>query len=367
MKIPFVNLNLQWRKEKNDLMKIIDQTLANDNWVGGKSIDKFEKNIAKLCNTKYAVSLNSGTDALTLGLHLFGVRRGDEVITTPNSFIASTAVIVHLGAKPVFVDVLDDQNMNPDLLESAITKRTKAIMPVHLTGRISEMFEIIKIANKHNIPVIEDAAQSIGSLYNNKPSGSLGAAGCFSAHPLKNLNAIGDAGYLTTNSNKIYSKVIELRNHGMVDRNKIKRFGHVSRMDNLQAAVLNYRLKNLKKIIANRRKNVKLYNKYLDLQNVFIPPEKKYQFNSYHTFVIQVDKRDQLKRYLQRSNITTAIHYPIPIHLQPAAKFLGYKKGSFKSAEKQAKRILTLPINQFLKENEIKKISDKINYFYVKN
>ena len=239
MKIPFVNLNLQWRKEKNDLIKIIDQTLANDNWVGGKNIDKFEKNIAKLCNTKYAVSLNSGTDALTLGLHLLGVRRGDEVITIPNSFIASTAVIVHLGAKPVFVDVLDDQNMNPDLLESAITKKTKAIMPVHLTGRISEMFEIMKIANKYNIPVIEDAAQSIGSLYNNKPSGSLGMIGCFSAHPLKNLNAIGDAGYLTTNSNKIYRKVIELRNHGMVDRNKIKRFGHVSRMDNLQAAVLN--------------------------------------------------------------------------------------------------------------------------------
>ena len=367
MKIPFVNLSLQWRKEKNHLLKIIDQTLANDNWVGGKNIDKFERNIAKLCNTKYAVSLNSGTDALTLGLHLLGVRRGDEVITTPNSFVASTAVIVHLGAKPVFVDVLDDQNMNPGLLEKSITKKTKAIMPVHLTGRISEMFEIMKIANKYNIPVIEDAAQSIGSLYNNNPSGSLGIIGCFSAHPLKNLNAIGDAGYLTTNNNKIYKKVLELRNHGMVDRNKIKNFGHVSRMDNLQAAVLNYRLKNLKKVIINRRKNVNLYNKYLDKKNIFIPPEKKHEFNSYHTFVIQVDKRDQLKRYLKKNNIETAIHYPIPIHLQPAAKFLGYKKGSFKSAEKQAKRILTLPINQFLKEKEIKRISDKINYFYLKN
>jgi len=367
MKIPYVNLNLQWRKEKRDLIKIIDQTLANDDWVGGKNIDKFEKNISKLCNTKYAASLNSGTDALTLGLYLLGVRRGDEVITTPNSFVASTAVVVHLGAKPVFVDVLEDQNMNPDLLEKAITKKTKAIMPVHLTGRVSEMFEIIEIANKYNIPVIEDAAQSIGSLYNNKPSGSLGAIGCFSAHPLKNLNAIGDAGYLTTNNKEIYRKVIELRNHGMADRNKIKRFGYVSRMDNLQAAVLNYRLKNLKKVITNRRKNVELYNKHLDPQNVFIPQEKKYQFNSYHTFVIQVDKRDQLKRYLQKNNIVTAIHYPIPIHLQPAAHFLGYKKGSFKSAEKQAKRILTLPINQFLKEKEIKKISDKINYFYLKN
>ncbi len=367
MRIPFVNPNRQWKIEKKHLLKIIDKTLLNDNWVGGRNIKKFENNIKKLCKTKYAASLNSGTDALTLGLHILGIRRGDEVITTPNSFIASTAVIVHLGAKPVFIDVLDDQNMNPDLLENAITKKTKAIMPVHLTGRVCEMTKIMKIAHKYKIPVVEDAAQSVGSLYNNKPAGSFGEIGCFSAHPLKNLNAIGDSGYLTTNNFEIYKKVIELRNHGMVDRNKVKRFGHVSRMDNVQAAVLNYRLKNLKNVILKRRKNVELYNRYLDPKNIFIPAEKNYQFNSYHTFVVQVDKRDQLKRYLQRNNIMTAIHYPIPIHLQPAAKFLGYKKGDFKYAENQAKKILTLPVNQYLKKNEIKRISDKINYFYKKN
>jgi len=367
MKIPYVNLNLQWKKEKKDLLKVIDETLENDHWVGGKNIEKFEKNIAKLCNTKYAAGLNSGTDALTLGLHLLRVSKGDEVITIPNSFIASVSVIVHLGAKPVFVDVLPDQNMNPDLLEQAITKKTKAIMPVHLTGRVSEMFEIKKIANKYHIPVIEDAAQCIGSLYHNRPSGSLGTIGCFSAHPLKNLNAIGDAGYLTTNNSKIYKKVLELRTHGMVDRNKIRNLGYVSRMDNLQATVLNYRLKNLKKVIKKRRENFELYRKYLDEKYVFFPAEKKYQYNSYHTFVIQVNKRDQLKKYLQKNNIITAIHYPIPIHLQPAVRFLGYKKGSFKYVEKQAKRILTLPINQYLKKSEIKIISDKINYFYMKN
>ncbi len=367
MKIPYVNLNLQWKKEKKDLLKIINETLENDHWVGGKNIEKFEKNIAKLCNTKYAGSLNSGTDALTLGLHLLGVRKGDEVITIPNSFIASVSVIVHLGAKPVFVDVLSDQNMNPDLLEKAITKKTKAIMPVHLTGRVSEMFEINKIADKYNIPVIEDAAQCIGSLYHNRPSGSLGTIGCFSAHPLKNLNAIGDAGYLTTNNSKIYKKVLELRTLGMVNRNKIRSFGYVSRMDNLQATVLNYRLKNLKNVIKKRRENFELYRKYLDQKYVFFPNEKKYQYNSYHTFVIQVNKRDKLKKYLQNNNIITAIHYPIPIHLQPAASFLGYRKGSFKHVEKQAKRILTLPINQYLIKSDIKIISDKINYFYMKN
>jgi len=364
MKIPYVNLSLQWKSEKKDLLKIISNTLQNDDWVNGKSIEKFEKKISKICNTKYAAALNSGTDALTFALYLLGVRKGDEVITTPNSFIASVSVIVHLGATPVFVDVLSDQTMDPTKLEKVITKRTKVIMPVHLTGRISEMFEINKIAKKYNISVVEDAAQCIGSLYHNKPSGSLGTIGCFSAHPLKNLNAIGDAGYLTTNNKNIFKKVIELRNHGMVDRNKVKNFGYVSRMDNLQAAVLNYRLKNFKDVIKKRRENFKLYNKYLNKKHIFISPEKKYQYNTYHTFVIQVDKRDQLKKYLKKNNIITTIHYAIPIHLQPAAKYLGYERGSFKNTEKQAKRILTLPINQFLKKKEIKYISDKINTFY---
>ena len=367
MKIPYVNLATQWKRERKILLGIIDQTLKNDSWVGGKNINIFEKKISKLCNTKYAASLNSGTDALTFALHLLGIKRGDEVITTPNSFIASVSVIVHLGATPIFVDVLPDQTMNPGLLENAISKKTKAIMPVHLTGRISEMNEINRIAKKYNIPVIEDAAQSIGSKYHNKPAGSLGTIGCFSAHPLKNLNAIGDAGYLTTNDKKIYQKVVELRNHGMAKRNKIKSFGYVSRMDNVQAAILNYRLKNLKDVIEKRRKNYNIYKKYLNLNEVFVPDEKEYQYNTFHTFVVQVNKRDKLKKYLEDNGISTAIHYPVPIHLQSAAKYLGHKEGSFISTENQAKRILTLPINQFLKKNEIKYISDKVNNFYIKN
>ncbi len=366
MKIPFVSLNLQWKKEKKELLNVIDNTLENDLWVSGKNIEKFEKSIAKLCNTKYAVGLNSGTDALTLALHLLGVRKGDEVITVPNSFIASVAVIVHLGARPIFVDVLPDQTMNPQLLEKIITKKTKAIMPVHLTGRVSEMKEINKIAKKYNIPVVEDAAQCVGSKHYGKPSGSLGSIGCFSAHPLKNLNAIGDSGYLTTNNFGIYKKAKELRSHGMIDRDKVKNFGYVSRMDTLQAAVLNFRLKNLKEVIEKRRKNFELYDKYLDKKNVFFPQEKKYQFNTYHTFVIQVDRRDQLKKFLKSKNIATAIHYPRPIHLQPAAKYLGYKKGSFLCVENQAKRILSLPIHQYLSQKEIKYIADNVNYFFQK-
>ena len=364
MKIPYVDLSRQYKEERKKIIKVIDEVLLKGNYVGGDQVDLFEKRIAKFCNTKYCVALNSGTDALVLALHALGVRRGDEVITPPNSFVASTAVITHIGAKPIFVDVKPDQNIDPGEIEKKITKKTKVIMPVHLTGRMCEMDKILKIAKKYNLKIVEDAAQSIGSMYKGKKSGSYGDIGCFSAHPLKNLNSVGDSGYLTTNSKKIYDYIKILRSHGMANRNVVKNFGYVSRMDNLQAAVLNYRLNNLNNLISKRRKNAKLYFKYLNKKNILLPNESAHEFNTYHTFVIQVSKRDKLKEYLLKNGINTAIHYPIPIHLQPAAKRLGHKKGDFKNAERQAKSILTLPINQFLKEKEIILISKKINNFF---
>ena len=222
MRIPYVNLKQQYLIERKKIIKIIDKTLQKDSWVGGDEVRKFEKKISEICKTSYCISLNSGTDALTLALHLLGVRKGDEVITPPNSFIASTAVIVHLGAKPVFVDVKEDQSIDEDKIEEKITKKTKAIMPVHLTGRMCAMDKIIKISKKYKIPVIEDCAQSILSSYQGKMSGSWGDVGCFSAHPLKNLNAIGDAGYLVTNNYSIYKKIKTLRTHGMEEsRNNV--------------------------------------------------------------------------------------------------------------------------------------------------
>ena len=365
MKIPYVNIQRQYYNEKKDLLSIIDKTLSSGDWVGGSEISKFENNISKICKTKYCISLNSGTDALTLGLHLLGVRRGDEVITPPNSFVASTAVIVHLGAKPIFVDVKKDQNINEELIEKKITKKTKAIMPVHLTGRMCSMDKIYKISKKYNIPIIEDSAQAIMSKFKNKMSGSWGDIGCFSTHPLKNLNASGDGGFLTTNNKKIFQTIKNLRSHGMEDdRNNVNSFGYVSRMDNLQAAILNFRLKNLKKIIKSRRSNIKTYLNNLNLNHVNIPIENQNEYNTYHTFVVQVNHRDALKKYLQKNGIGTAIHYPIPIHLQKCSKLLGYKMGDFPETEKQSKRILSLPINQFLKKREIIYISNLINKFY---
>ena len=364
IKVPYVNLSFK-NKSKKNILNVFSKLLDTGEFVGGDEIKKFENNISKFCNTKYTVALNSGTDALVIALHLLGVKKGDEVITQPNSFIASAAAIVHLGAKPVFVDILEDQNIDPQKIQKAITKRTKAIMPVHLSGRMADMTQIMKIAKRNKLYVVEDAAQAIGSKYKGFKAGSYGDVGCFSAHPLKNLNAMGDAGFLTTNNFKIYKNAILLRNHGIKKRDKVSSFGYVSRMDNLQAAVLNYRFKNLSNVIKKRRQNYILYCKYLkNIKGIKIIPETKYEFNTYHTFVVKVKKRNSLMKYLTKSKISFKIHYPIPIHLQPASSFLKYKKGDFPETEKQAKEIITLPINQEISSKEIKYISEQIKKFY---
>ena len=367
MKTPYVNLKLQWKKERSRLLPIIEKILSEGTYVIGKEVDNFEKNIAKFCGTKYAVAFNSGTDALTLGLMLLGVKKGDEVITPPNSFISSTSSIIHIGAVPIFADVLDDQNIDPKEIEKKITKKTKAIMPVHLTGRICDMKQIIKISKTYKIPIIEDAAQSIGSKYFNKKAGSFGDIGCFSTHPLKNLNACGDGGFFVTNNYTIYKKAKILRNHGLEDRNVVKNYGYISRMDVIQSSILNFRLRTLKDVIYKRRKNANFYFKNLNKDFYKIINEKKYEFNTYHTFVIQAPKRNKLINYLKKNGIGSAIHYPIPIHLQPASKFLNYKKGNFPITENQSKKILTIPIHQNLTKKEIKNIVFYLNKFAQNN
>ena len=362
--IPYVNLSAQWQDDRHELLPIIDRVLGSGQYINGDEVDKFEKKVAELCQVRYAIALNSGTDALTLALHLLGVGHGDEVITPPNSFIASTAVIVHVRARPVFVDVLPNQNIDPEKIEAAITDKTKAIMPVHLSGRVCDMDPIMKIADKYKLAVLEDAAQAIGSRYNGKHSGSFGHVGCFSTHPLKNLNACGDGGFITTNDEKIYSRSKALRNHGMVERNIVNEFGYVSRMDNLQAAILYYRLDKLETIIKKRRRNAQDYLDGIQVEQVYLPQEKDYEYNTYHTFVIQTEKRDELKLYLMNQGIETAVHYPTPIHLQPASKSLGYQAGDLPIAETQSEKILTLPVNQSLEQASIEKIISTINRFF---
>lgn len=362
--VPFVDIAAQWAEDRAGLMPVIERVLAGGNHVGGAEVAALEQAIAKFCGTAQAVALASGTDALTLALKALDIGPGDEVITAPNSFIATAAAIVQAGARPVFADVMPDQNIDPEAIEAAITPRTRAIMPVHLTGRVAAMDRIGRIARRHGLAVIEDAAQSMGSRYGGRMSGALGTVGCFSAHPLKNLNAVGDAGFLTTDDAAVAARVRRLRNHGLADRDTVLEWGVVSRLDTCKAAVLLYRLERLPDIIARRRRNAARYRQRLDPTHVFAPPCAADEFNSFHTFVVQFDRRDQLRAHLAERGIGTAIHYPIPIHLQPAAAELGYKPGAFPAAERQAGRILTLPIHQNLTPADIDHVADSVNRFY---
>lgn len=362
--VPYVDFPAQFAEERAELLARLQQVLARGDFILGAEVEALEGELAAAAGVRFAVALNSGTDALIFGLKALGVGPGDEVITPPNSFVASTAAVVHVGARPVFADVLPDQNIDPAAIEAAITPRTRAIMPVHLTGRICDMAPILATARRHGLAVIEDAAQSIGSRYDDRLAGSFGTIAGFSLHPLKNLNAAGDAGFLATDDPSIAERARRLRNHGMVDRNTVAEFGWVSRLDTLQAAILRYRLQRLPEVIHRRRVNAVRYQGGLKRNHLFAPPCRPQEFNTFHTFVVQVDDRDRLKEALSAQGIGTAIHYPVPIHLQPAARELGYKRGDFPVTERQAARILSLPINQFLGADEIDRVIAAVNRFY---
>ncbi len=359
-----VDLPLQHKKYKKGIIKSLDELLETGDFVLGKSLQEFEEKIAEYCETKYALGVNSGTDALTLALKVYDIGEGEEVLTVANSFIATAGAIVACGAKPVFVDVGEDYLIDVNKIEQAITNKTRAIMPVHLTGRIAYMDKINEISKKYNLKIIEDACQAIGAEYNGKKAGSLGDVGCFSLHPLKNLNILGDGGFITTNNQEIYEQIKRLRNHGLKNRNEADYFGYNSRLDTLQAAIALKKLENLEKVIEKRRENASLYSK--NLQGVELPAEERENGRDvYHLFVIQCNKRDELQEFLKQNKIGSAVHYPIPIHLQKASQIFGYKKGNLPNTEKQAKRILSLPINQDLKKQEILHIVNSINKFYL--
>ncbi|MBF0324287.1 MAG: DegT/DnrJ/EryC1/StrS family aminotransferase [Alphaproteobacteria bacterium] len=359
-RIPFVDLKAQFADEREALMPVVESCLATGAWVGGEAVERLEADLAARCGRAHAVALNSGTDALILGLKALGIGPGDEVITAPNSFIASAGAIIAVGAVPVFADVRPDQNIDPDAVAAAITPRTRAIMPVHLTGRVADMDAVTAIAARHNLAVVEDAAQSFGARYRGRPAGSFGHVGCFSAHPLKNLNAAGDAGFAVTDDAALAERMRRLRSHGLADRNSAPEWGLVSRMDALQAAILSFRLTRLAGVIERRRANATLYRRHLAAVNA---PCRDHEFNTFHLFVIQADDRDGLRSFLAEQGIATAIHYPIPIHLQPAAAGLGYGPGTFPECERQAARILSLPIHQFLTPEDIDFVCDGIIRF----
>jgi len=365
VKVKYIDLPKQAHAE--DIIKDIKTLLlSTGQYTLGPQVQEFETKFAQLCKTDYAVGLNSGTDALFLSMKILGIGPGDEVITAPNSFIATAAAIANTGAKPVFVDVGDDYTINPDLIEAAITPMTKAIIPVHLTGNPADMPRIMDIAEKHRLYVIEDAAQAISASIDGKPIGSFGISGCFSLHPLKNLNAWGDGGAVTTSDKGFFETMKLLRNHGLKNRDECAIFGYNSRLDTLQAIVAIRLMDDLEQITNTRIRNAKVYDEALiDLsEHIAIPTRKKNVKQVFHTYVIQVKERDKLYRYLLENGIEVKVHYPIPIHLQEVCQYLGYKEGDFPICETQAKSILTLPVHQHLTASQLAYVIETIRKFY---
>lgn len=361
--IPYVDLPAQARAEGQAFLSVMDRVARSGKYVGGEEIALFEQAAARIVGVAEVVALNSGTDALMMALKLSGVRPGDEVITQPNSFIATAGAIVHLGAIPKFVDVLPDQTIDPDAVEAALSPKTRAILPAHLTGRMADMERLRAIASAHGIDLIEDAAQAIGSRRKGLVAGAASRFGCFSTHPLKNLAALGDGGFVATDDRAAAARMRALRNHGMEERGLAGEWGVVSRMDAIQAAILRDRIDRLPTIIDKRRRNAALYRDALAGLGVDLPPDDPHAFDTYHTFVIQTDRRDALKSHLKTRGVGSAVHYPIPLHLQPAAKALKHRPGDFPNAERQAERLLSLPIHQHLTPADIDYVAAAISSF----
>lgn len=364
VQIPYVDLAAQYEEERDEILARVDRVFRSGQFVGGAFVECFENAAARYIGVPQVVGVNSGTDALELGLWALGISPGDEVVTPPNSYIASTAAILRVGAKPVFADVGSDQNIDPAAIEATITPRTAAIMVVHLTGRMADMAAIMAIANRHGLAVLEDAAQAMGSTFDGQRAGSFGAIGCFSAHPIKNLNAAGDAGFIATRDIALANRLRNLRRHGLETRDRSSEWGTVSRLDNLQAAILELRLEKLDGVIASRRRNAAVYQDRLTTPAVFRASDDPRSFNTFHTYVIQSDQRDALQAHLARAGVGTAVHYPVPIHLQPAAKVLNYKPGAFPETESQAQRILSLPVHQYLDSASIDYVVECVEGFF---
>ena len=362
MKVPFVDLGLQFQNLRDEIMCKFEELSIKGSYILNAEVQEFEKNFAEYCGTRYAIGVGNGSDALSFSLLALGIGKGDEVITAPNSFIASAWSIANVGAKLVFVDVCTDYNIDPDQIEGAITPKTKAIMPIHLTGRIADMDSIINIARNHQIQVIEDAAQAVGASYKGKKAGSFGVTGCFSLHPLKNLHVHGDGGVITTDEKSIYEYLKKIRNHGLKNRDKCEFWGYNSRLDEIHAAIANIKLIHLDSWNQRFRQIANRYSKALASQ-VTVPIDFEYENPIYHRYIIQHPKRDALSTYLYNKGIETKVNYPIPLHLQEAAKSLGYKLGDFPMAEQQAQTILSLPIYAEMKNQQVEYVINSIRSF----
>lgn len=365
MKVPFLDLKIQYDSIREEIAVAMQDVLDHTAFAGGPFVERFEKDFAAFCQCRSAIGVGNGTDALWIALLMLGVGQGDEVITVPNTFIATAEAITFAGAKPVFVDIDETTyTMDPSRLVSAITPRTKAIIPVHLYGQTADMDPIMEIARSRSLAVIEDACQAHGAEYKGRRAGSIGDAGCFSFYPGKNLGAYGEAGAITTNDEKLAEKMRMFRDHGQAKKYYHSMVGWNGRMDGIQGAILSVKLRYLEKWNSARRENAARYRQLLEnIPGVVLPVESDYARHVYHIYCVRVSNRDKMIKILAEKNIFCGIHYPVPLHLQDAYKSLGYAKGDFPISEKYTEQIVSLPMYAELTEEQINFVSDGVKSF----
>lgn len=367
MKVPFGDLSRQYKKYKKEFDSIISGVFEKGNFILGENLCKFEKDFAEYLEVNHAVGVANGTEAIFIALKAAGIGNGDEVITVPNTAVPTVSAIDAAGARPVFIDIEESTfNIDTAKIESAVTSKTKAIIPVHLYGNPCNMEEIIRIADKYKLKVIEDCAQAHGAEYKGKKVGTFGDLGAFSFYPSKNLGANGDGGMVVTNSSELAEKVMLLRNYGFTDRYNSVLRGYNSRLDEIQAALLDFKLTKLDEWNKKRRRIAETYMGELRKLPVIVPSVSPGYNHVFHLFVIRVKERQKFIEFVSGNDINTIIHYPIPIHLQPAYGFLNYKKGDFPVAERLSEEILSMPIYPELEEKEINYIIAKIIDYYTK-
>ncbi len=364
-KVPFVDLKKQYEIIRDEIREAIEKVIEQTAFSGGHFVAQFENEFSNFCGCANTIGVGSGTEALWLSLHTLGITQGDEVITVPNTFIATAEAISFAGAQPVFVDIEENTyNMNTTLLEAAITPRTKAIIPVHLFGQMADMDPIMGVAKKYGLFVIEDACQAHGAEYKRRKAGSMGDLGCFSFYPGKNLGAYGEAGAIVTNNAEWANKMKIFRDQGQMKKYHHSMIGWNARMDGIQGAILSVKLKQLPKWNEMRRKHAQMYNILLkDTRSIVLPCEVEYAKHIYHIYAIRVQDRDSLIASLAKEEIYCGIHYPIPIHLQEAYQFLGLKEGSFPVAEQCAKEFVSLPMFPELTKEQIEYIVEAIKRY----
>ena len=361
--IPYAALGPAARAIKSELLAAVERVLERGHYVLGPEGKAFEEEFARYCQASFAVGVGSGTSALSLVLQWLGVGAGDEVITVPNTFVASASTISMTGARPIFVDIGPDLNMDPARLEEAITPRTKAIMPVHLTGRPARLPQMLDIARRHGLFVLEDAAQAVGAELEGRRVGSWGDAACFSVHPLKNLHAVGDGGMVTTNNASLRDWLLKARNHGLRTRDECEFWSVNSRLDELQAAMLRVQLRRLEEWTEQRRRLAFRYHERLR-PYVQVPDERPGERCVYQTYMIQAEQRDALVGRLRGEGVEAVVHYPTPLHLQPAARALGYSANDFPAAMHAAARIISLPLYPGLTDAQQDRVVELIAGFY---